>query len=82
MTGRFLPVAALALLFAGTTNADAPDPQTDASRTALAKQEAPAPSAHDAAEQATIAPKPDAADRELHPDARPVYLNGGHFGDH
>lgn len=80
MMGRFLRAAALALLLAGTANADAPDAQTDAARTALAKKEAPAPSAHDAAKQAPIAPQANAAEQELHPDARPVYLNGGHFG--
>jgi hypothetical protein len=80
MIGRFLGVAGMALMFAGTAQADAPDAQTDASRTALAKKEAPAPAAHDAAKQASDTPQANAAEQELHPDARPVYLNGGHFG--
>lgn len=80
MIGRFLRVAGMALMCAGTAQADAPDAQTDAPRMALAKKEAPAPSAHDAAKQAPSTPPAIAADQELHPDARPVYLDGGHFG--
>ncbi len=80
MIGRFLRVAGLAVLFAGTAQADAPKAQADTARMALAKQEAPAPSAHEAARQAPSAPQPNTATQELHPDARPVYLDGGHFG--
>ncbi len=88
MIGRFLRVAGLAVLFAGTAQADvsgtaqadALEAQTDGARMALAKEEAPAPSAHDAAKQAPSTPQANAAGQELHPDARPVYLNGGYFG--
>lgn len=80
MIGRLLRVAGMAMLFAGTAQADAPEAQTDGARLALGKKEAPAPSAHDAARQAPDTPQANAADQELHPDARPVYLDGGHFG--
>jgi len=80
MIGRFLGAVGMALLWAGTVNAEAPDAQTDAPRMAVAKKEAPAPSARAPAKPAPAKPQANAAEQELHPDARPVYLNGGHFG--
>jgi hypothetical protein len=82
----YLLLAGVALLFAGTVQAEAPDVQAEQARATIAKNEAPAPSATsaeiDAASNCDAASKQEKneADEELHPDARSVYLNGGYFG--
>lgn len=75
MFKRNLLVASVALMFAGLAQADAPRDQEREARATLAKNEATKPASERAAE------KEQAAAEALHPDARPVYLNGGHFGD-
>lgn len=74
-------IAGAALLFAGVAQAAAPEAQVDPEYAKLANQEAPAPTAGDDTKDASGNRLTKEADQELHPDARPVYLNGGYFGD-
>lgn len=76
----YLLLAGVALLFAGTVQADSPEAQAKQASTAIAKQEAAAPAADRSARNVAARPATNEANQELHPDARPVYLNGGHFG--
>ncbi|MBW8457872.1 MAG: hypothetical protein K0M58_05460 [Thiobacillus sp.] len=86
MSKQILLLAGAALLFAGTVQAEAPGAQTERARTTIAKNEAFVFSASTeidvASRNCDAISKPDQneATEELHPDARPVYLNGGHFG--
>lgn len=75
-----LLLAGTALLLAGTAQAAEPEAQAEPESIAVAHQEAPAPRARDEARDTTANAAASEAEQELHPDARPVYLNGGHFG--
>lgn len=77
----YLVVAGVALLFAGSVQAEAPETQSERARATIAKKEAPAPSATRAETDAASKQEKNEATEELHPAARPVYLNGGYFGD-
>lgn len=76
-----LLLAGAALLLGGTAQAATPEAQTDHKPTTVAHRDAPAPKAIDDTTLAPTTPPSREADQELHPDARPVYLNGGYFGD-
>lgn len=76
-----LILAGAAFLFAGFVQADAPNTQAEPARTTIAKQEAPAPAAGNITTDSADKSKTREANQELHPDARPVYLNGGYFGE-
>jgi len=73
MFKKNLLLASVALMCAGVAQADEPRGQEREARATLAKNEAAKSSAERAAD------KEQAAAEALHPDARPVYLNGGHF---
>lgn len=80
MSTQILIAAGAAFLFAGVAQAATPEAQQDREQMTIAHQEAAAPKAgHDANEDAATRMAKESV-QELHPDARPVYLNGGHFG--
>lgn len=74
-------IAGAALLFAGVAQAAAPESQADPESTTVAHKEAPAPTAGDDTKDVSGNRVTKETEQELHPDARPVYLNGGYFGD-
>lgn len=79
MFKRNLLVASVALMAAGLAQAEAPRDQEREARATVAKNDAVRPMTRtQASERAAVKEQPTEA---LHPDARPVYLNGGHFGD-
>ena len=81
MFKSYLLVTGVALLFAGPAHADNTEAQAMQARAAIAKKEAPAPSAtSEDLDAARRQGSTNEATEELHPDARPVYLNGGYFG--
>jgi hypothetical protein len=83
MFKAYLPLAGVALLFAGTVQAEVPGAQSEQARMTIAKNEALVFSATsteiEAARNCDAASKPDQneAAEERHADARPAYLNGG-----
>lgn len=77
MSKQILWLAGAAWLFAGAAQAESTEALATQARSALAQKEAPAPTAGIVTAEA---PGKKAAERELHPDAKPVYLDGGHFG--
>ena len=81
MFRQMLLLAGVAVLFAGAAQAEAPEAQATLARSGVSHQEAPAPAPEaGTAETAKIlADRAKDDERELHPDARPVYLNGGYF---
>ncbi len=74
-------IAGAALLFAGVAQAAETEGQVNPEHTKIANTEAPAPTAGDEVKDVSGNRVTKEADQELHPDARPVYLNGGYFGD-
>ena len=80
MSKQTLLLAGVTFLFAGAAQADATEAQVTQESSVIAQQEAPAPTASVATtvESGNTAAK--AAEQDLSPDARPVYLNGGYFG--
>lgn len=77
MIKQTLLLAGAAVLFAGAAQADAPEAQSAQARSGVSHQEAPAPTpdASTAETAKIIADKARDEEQELHPDARPVYLN-------
>lgn len=79
----YLPLAGVALLLAGTVQAEAPEAQSGQTRMAIASNEAFVFSAGnseiEAARNCDATSKPDqnAATGKRHVDARPTYLDGG-----
>lgn len=73
-------ITGAALLCAGVAQAAAPEAQVDPEYTKITNKEAPAPTAGDETNEASGNRVAKEAEQELHPDARPVYLNGGYFG--
>jgi hypothetical protein len=79
----YLPLAGVALLFAGTVQAEAPEAQSEQVRTTIAKTEAFVFSATDteieAARNCDSTSKQDqnGATEEPHAETRPAYVNGG-----
>jgi hypothetical protein len=85
MSKQILLLAGAALLFAGTVQAEAPGVQSEQTRTTIAKNAFVFSATNTEIEaarncDATSNQDKNEATEELHPDARPVYLNGGHFG--
>ena len=85
MSNRINVLVALAWLVAGNAMAEEQDMPGEPASAYQEKQgvaEASAPATVDAieAKDSTGATK-QAAQQALHPSARPVYLNGGYFGD-
>lgn len=60
------------------TQTDGPEIQTDGKALELSRKEAPAPVVSGVEAQAEA--RPVAKKPENHPDGKPVYLDGGHFG--
>lgn len=84
MSKQILLLAGAALLFAGTVQAEAPGVQSEQTRTTIAKNAFVFSATNaeiEAARNCDATSKQDKneATEELQPDARPVYLNGGHF---
>lgn len=80
MSTQILIAAGAAFLFAGMAQAATPEAQQDREQITIAHQEAAARKAgQDAHEDAATRMAKESV-QELHPEARPVYLNGGHFG--
>ena len=78
MSNRMNGLVALVWLVAGTAMAEEQDMPGEPASVHLEKQgiaEASAPATGDPGETR------QAAQQALHPSARPVYLNGGYFGD-
>lgn len=73
-------MAGAALLFAGVAQAAAPETQAGQEGATIAQKEVPAPKAGDDTRDTSGNSVAKEAEQELHPDARPVYLNGGYFG--
>lgn len=86
MFKAYLRLAGVALLFAGTVQAEAPEAQSAQVRTTTPNNEAFAfsatPTEIEAARNCDATSKQDKSEatEELHADARPVYLDGGYFG--
>ena len=86
MSTQILLLAGAALLFAGTVQAEAPGVQSEQTRTTIAKNASVFSATNTEIEatrncDATSKQDKNEATEELHPDARPVYINGGHFDD-
>lgn len=81
MLKQTLLLAGAALLFAGAAQAEAPEAQPTQARSDASHKEAPAPAPEAGTTEIakTLAVRAKDDGRELHPDARPVYLNGGYF---
>lgn len=80
MIKQILALAGLALLSSGAALADEAAAQADRNNSQVAQSDASAPAVVIAAKNATQAAAGKDAAQELHPDARPVYNNNGHFG--
>jgi hypothetical protein len=76
-----LLVLGATLAFASAVQAEAPQKQSDARVAVVAKKAAAAAPEVDTQTRGASTQQNNATNEELHPDARPVYLNGGHFGD-
>lgn len=85
MSNRMNGLVALVWLVAGTAMAEEQDMPGEPASVHLEKQgiaEASAPATGDPGEARDSSGETrQAAQQALHPSARPVYLNGGYFGD-
>lgn len=81
MFKSYFPLTAAVLLFGAAAQADEPEAQTtDRELARVAHKEAPGATAGYGTKEASATKVTGGAGQELHPCARPVYLNGGHFG--
>lgn len=85
MTKQILLLAGVALLLAGTVQAEAPGVQSEQTRTTIAKNAFVFSATNaeiEAARNCDATSKQDKneATEERHPDAKPVYLDGGDCG--
>jgi len=78
MLNRIGLLAGLVLLASGTALADAQGTSDD--REKIAPVEASAPATNGAVEREDASRAAKEPQQELHPDAKPVYSNGGYFG--
>ena len=69
-----------ALFFAGTAHAAAPAPEAVQESAGMAQEEASAPTESAAPGEPVQYNGAQESEQALSPDAKPVYLNGGHFG--
>ena len=80
MIKHTLALAGLALISSGTVLADEAAEQSARKPSATAQQEAPAQVAVHTPENAAPLKASKEVELELHPDARTVYHDNGHFG--
>ena len=69
-----------ALFFAGTVHAAAPAPAAAPESGGMVQEEASAPTESAAPGEPVQYNGAEESGQALSPDAKPVYLNGGHFG--